>query len=65
MATKPTRISIDTKEAVNRLAHPTFFSHEERLAAYEIVQRDGNDKQKASAEQALRLWPINGVKATA
>jgi hypothetical protein len=65
MATKPTRISIDTKEAVNRLAHPTFFGHEERLAAYEIVMRDGNDKQKASAEQALRLWPINGVKVTA
>jgi hypothetical protein len=65
MAMKPTKISIDTKEAVNRLAHPTFFDHETRLAAYEIVMRDGNDKQKATAEQALRMWPIEGMKATA
>jgi hypothetical protein len=65
MATKPTKITIDAKEAVNRLAHPTFFDHDQRLAAYEIVMRDGNDKQKETASQALRLWPINGIKATA
>lgn len=65
MAAKPSRISIDTKEAVNRLAHPTFFDHEQRAVAYDIVMREGNEKQKASAEQARVMWPIDGLKLTA
>ncbi|MDP4198068.1 MAG: hypothetical protein Q8922_01410 [Bacteroidota bacterium] len=60
---KLSKISIDTKEALNRLAHPTFFDHAERQSAYEIVMRDGSEKQKTSAAQALRLWPIDGLKA--
>ena len=59
---KISKISIDTKEALNRLAHPTFFDHIERQSAYEIVMRDGNAKQKASAEQATTMWPIDGLK---
>ena len=59
---KVTKISIDTKEALNRLAHPTFFDHIERKSAYDIVMRDGTAIQKASADQALLKWPIDGVK---
>ncbi len=58
---KITKISIDTKEALNRLAHPTFFDHIERKSAYDIVMRDGTAVQKASAEQARTKWPIDGV----
>ncbi len=61
---KTTKITIDTREALNRLAHPTFFNHDERRAAFEIVMREGSSVQKASAEQALALWPIEGVKVT-
>ena len=59
---KVSKITIDTKEALNRLAHPTFFDHEERRAAFEMVMRDGNQLQKASAEQARVKWPIDGIK---
>ncbi len=55
---KPSKITIDTKEALNRLAHPTFFDAMERKSAFEIVMRDGNPSQKASAEQARTLWPF-------
>jgi len=58
---KTSKITIDTKEALNRLAHPTFFDHIERKSAFEIVMRDGNPSQKASAEQARVLWPIDGM----
>lgn len=60
---KISKISIDTKEALNRLAHPTFFDHIERKAAFDIVMRDGTTVQKASAEQARTKWPIDGVGA--
>jgi hypothetical protein len=59
---KISKITIDTKEALNRLAHPTFFDHEERRAAFEMVMRDGNPIQKASAQQARVKWPIDGIK---
>ncbi len=62
---KPSKITIDTKEALNRLAHPTFFDHLERQAAFEIVMRSGNQSQKASAQQAVSMWPIEGLKKTA
>ena len=62
---KTSKITIDTKEALNRLAHPTFFDHLERQAAFEIVMRSGNANQKASAEQARVKWPIEGMKAKA
>ena len=61
---KTSKITIDTREALNRLAHPTFFNHEERRDAFQIVMRDGNALQKQSANQALALWPIDGVKAS-
>jgi hypothetical protein len=62
---KVSKITIDTKEALNRLAHPTFFDHIERKSAYDIVMRDGTPVQKTSADQALLKWPIDGLKAKA
>ncbi len=58
---KTSKITIDTKEALNRLAHPTFFDAIERKSAFEIVMRDGNPTQKASAEQAKQIWPFENV----
>ena len=63
--TKVSKITIDTKEALNRLAHPTFFDHVERKSCYEIVMRDGTAVQKASADKAILKWPIDGVKSKA
>lgn len=62
---KPSKVTIDTREALNRLAHPTFFDHPTRQEAFDIVMRDGNQLQKDSAEQALKLWPIEGLKRKA
>ena len=59
---KTSKISIDAREALNRLAHPTFFDHATRSEAFEIVMRDGTDLQKASAKQATTMWPIEGLK---
>ena len=59
---KTSKISIDAREALNRLAHPTFFDHAARSEAFEIVMRDGTDVQKASAKQARTKWPIEGLK---
>jgi hypothetical protein len=59
---KVTKPTIDTREALNRLAQPVFFDHLERQSAFEIVMRDGSALQKASAEQAATMWPIEGLK---
>ncbi|HEY3873937.1 MAG TPA: hypothetical protein VGM92_00540 [Candidatus Kapabacteria bacterium] len=62
---KQNKVTIDTREALNRLAHPTFFDHLVRQEAFDIVMRDGNPLQKQSAEQALLMWPIEGLKRKA
>ena len=59
---KTSKPTIDTREALNRLAQPVFFDHIERQSAFEIVMRDGSALQKASAEQAAAMWPIEGMK---
>jgi hypothetical protein len=59
---KTSKPTIDTREALNRLAQPVFFDHTERQSAFEIVMRDGSVLQKASAEQAAAMWPIDGLK---
>ena len=61
---KVSKIEIDPREALNRLAQPVFFGPAERQSAYDIIMRTGTAAQKESAAQAKKKWPIDGVKAT-
>ena len=60
---KVSKIEIDSREALNRLAHPIFFDSEQRQSAYDIIMRTGTPTQKASAVKAREKWPIDGTKA--
>jgi hypothetical protein len=61
---KVSKIEIDSREALNRLAHPIFFDPEQRQSAYDIIMRTGTATQKASAAKALLKWPIESTKQT-
>jgi hypothetical protein len=60
---KVSKIEIDTREALNRLAQPVFFGPAERQSAYDIIMRTGTPTQKESAVKARQKWPIDGTKA--
>jgi len=59
---KVSKIEIDPREALNRLAHPIFFDPAQRQNAFDIVMRTGTPTQKASAAKAREKWPIDGSK---
>ena len=60
---KASKIEIDPREALNRLAHPIFFDPVQRQTAYDIIMRIGTPTQKASAMKAKEKWPIEDVKS--
>jgi hypothetical protein len=59
---KVSKIEIDSREALNRLAQPVFFGPEERQNAFDIIMRTGTPAQKESAAKARQKWPIDGTK---
>ena len=52
---------ISVKEALERLHLPTFFDDEERLAAFFMVNEQGNPIQKVLAEKAICKYPIQNI----
>lgn len=50
---------VSVTEALEQLKFPSFFTNEERKAAYEVVMLRGSDEEKESAEKTKLKYPFD------